>query len=527
MFKVLADVFQFFMNIMPESKDQNKEISGHKNCEDSIAANDGSICEETETDSVTQEMSPESEASSDEDEEWYEACEDVILHTFCHSNDKSIETIIDETHSDKLIEDLKIARQGGLLCDITLLIGAEKSQIRAHRLILAMKSEYFRIMFTTNLKESVQSEIHLPKDDLLTMKSIVDFAYSGEVQIGNGNIEKLTRAANFYGMPLLFEKCAEYLEDRIDTPNCIEILEFAELITDHGLKDLTKDYIIENFEDVSTLNLDIMNMSTSLLLEIIANDSAAIDPKPSKNEERLFQLGWNHLQAKSGDVFQTYLPKLLKAVHLPQVSVKFLCNITQKIESYEHLKTIIEEANHARSRMGFNESTANKPRLDESLKWSMCRFQNSGKCSVTCKDLTDEFESSEWYGMPVFIEGIAWCLNAKVETIIEGPPVKYLSVYLGILGDSHLLPPVTFKRQLELVQPGRITFKRSHFTTERYRTYDKNSFSRGYKKFMKLSDVFADYYDYETDSCTIIAHIGNVTIKSEKGNRMVQGWHIG
>ncbi len=462
--------------------------------------------------------SPRNESSSDEDEESYEDGP-AVLRTFNHSDDSSLLDIWDHTHSDKLTEDLNRARKEELLCDIKLLIGPKKHQINAHRLILSMKSDYFKAMFATDLKECGQSEVHLPKHDLSTMETLVEFAYTGDVQVGNRNIEKITRAANFFGMSSLLKECTEYITERTYFRNCIEILEFAELTGNDDLKASAKNYILENFERVSTQNLDIVDMSTSLLLEIIADDSATIHPDPSQNEEKLFQIGWNHIRAKPGDEFQMYLFKLLRAVHLPQVSDEFLHSLTAKLEDCEDLKTIINEAKHISNRENVYDATTMKPKIDDNLRWRMSRFQNSGKCSVTCKDLNNDLISEkEWYGMPVFIHGIVWCLHAKIETVIEGPPVKYLAVYIHFLRDSNV--SVMCKRQFELVAASKSS-RGSHFTSERCTTYDETSTGRGYKRFMKLNDVLEDYYNNESDSCTVIGYIRDVTFESDEDDESI------
>ncbi len=70
-----------------------------------------------------------------------ESCE-TILQTFAGSTDMT--DIYEAKVANKLALDAEESRQNGYFCDVTLLIGPEKQQIRAHRLILAAGSQYFR-----------------------------------------------------------------------------------------------------------------------------------------------------------------------------------------------------------------------------------------------------------------------------------------------------------------------------------------------------------------------------------------------
>ncbi len=166
-------------------------------------------------------------------------------------------------------------------------------------------------MFKTDLKEGSQSEIELPKMDLSTMESIMDFIYTGKTKITNENIERITLGANFFCVSKLLTKCVAHIKGKIDNRNAIQIFEFGNQISEERLKDFAKDYIIQNFEEISSKNLDLMEMSTGLLLEIIEDKHTSLHSDPQENAERLFQLGWNNLQSKPDDVWKTFLPKLL------------------------------------------------------------------------------------------------------------------------------------------------------------------------------------------------------------------------
>ncbi len=154
---------------------------------------------------------------------------------------------------------------------------------------------------------------------------------------------------------------------KINKCNCIEILEFAEHICNDTLKQSALDYIVDpkNFEIIMGRNLDIIDMSPSLLLEILGNDATSIQSDSSLNEERLFQIGWTYIHTKTDEEFATFLPKLLKAVHLPLVSGEFLSNLTRKVHGCEDAMELIERAKFQKIAIASFIDTSEKPEIDE------------------------------------------------------------------------------------------------------------------------------------------------------------------
>ncbi len=105
---------------------------------------------------------------------------------------------------------VKYQRQTGSQCDITLIVGPDKCKIKAHRVVLASAFDYFCAMFHSSMKEAYQSEVELPSSDAKTMASLVNFAYTEDIQLNNSNVEKTAIEANFFGMTKVLEICEAY-----------------------------------------------------------------------------------------------------------------------------------------------------------------------------------------------------------------------------------------------------------------------------------------------------------------------------
>ncbi len=422
-----------------------------------------------------------------------------ILHNFVISENETETDISNEAYTTDVLKNLDAARKEGSFCDITLLVGPQRHPIKAHRLILASASEYFRTYFKTDVKEHRQKEKELPKMDAPTMEVLIDFIYTGRIKLTNENVVEIATTASFWGIGKMVERCVKYISGKINERNSIKTLEFAEHISNQYLKYFTMMFIIQNLESIMSKNLDITNMKTSLLLEIIGNNATSIHQDPAENEERLFQIGWNHLQSKSRDVFEIFLPKLLQAIHLPCVSKAFWEDLEKRLGNHRNVEKLLQDAKHIKAKNSIKSEAEMK-----TLSWGMNRFPKSGMIYVLCKGVRND--SSLNWGMAAFINGIPWCLYVKALTMTsEGSSEKYLVAGIHCMNSS--IKSIPCKVKLWLVAPKNQTPKQDYEITEFSHTFTSNSRNSGYKGIVRLREVMAQYYDSVTESCTLKAEV--------------------
>ena len=79
------------------------------------------------------------------------------------------------------------------LCDVTITAGEGK--IRAHKLVLAASSPYFRSMFTGSLSEVNQTEVTIRGVDEEALEALINFCYTSSIELGENNVESLLSAA--------------------------------------------------------------------------------------------------------------------------------------------------------------------------------------------------------------------------------------------------------------------------------------------------------------------------------------------
>jgi len=118
-------------------------------------------------------------------------------------------------------------RESQQLVDVTLSVDGQ--QFVCHRALLASASEYFRCLFTTSLAEQNQSVITISGVDATSMKLVLDYVYTGRVELNSDTVQNLLSAANLFQLRGLRDGCAEYMEQKIEIDNCIGIHFFAQV----------------------------------------------------------------------------------------------------------------------------------------------------------------------------------------------------------------------------------------------------------------------------------------------------------
>ncbi|XP_050419429.1 kelch-like protein 40 [Patella vulgata] len=222
------------------------------------------------------------------------------------------------THSDRLIAGLKDLYESQELIDVILV--ADDRHVPCHRNILAACSPYFRAMFTMEVCESDKRTIQLHEISPVTLTTIVDYIYTGQVDINNSNVQSLLTAANMMQIESLTNLCIEHTGSQVDVDNCVDVFSLADVNGLEQLKSTTKQFIFDHFEDVAqTDTLSLIDLD--FMLELMAADELN-----TEKEERVFEVleRWVEFDYEARS---RYFPIMFQLIRLPLIEKDILTSI--------------------------------------------------------------------------------------------------------------------------------------------------------------------------------------------------------
>jgi len=117
------------------------------------------------------------------------------------------------------------SRKDDFLTDVTIKV--ENLLIRAHRLVLACYSGFFRTMFDVNMKERYKDVIEIKGFNGHLIEELIEFMYTGIMSVDNDNVMPLLEATDYLQHDQAMKLCFEYLQNNIAIENWFDILSAA------------------------------------------------------------------------------------------------------------------------------------------------------------------------------------------------------------------------------------------------------------------------------------------------------------
>lgn len=221
----------------------------------------------------------------------------------------------DVAHSKGLVAALRFLRRDEDLCDIVLRVGS--TSISAHKVVLAACSPYFKAMFAGGLSESRQSTVTLQELDERAMETIVDFFYSGEIEISENNVQDLLPVTCVLQVQSVQQACCEFLKRQLSSENCLGISAFADRHDCAALVSSSESFARQHFIDV-VQSEEFMEISAKQLARLLFDDDLTV-----QSEERAFEaaLAWIKYDP---DVRQESAAEIFSNVRFPLLSAEFL-----------------------------------------------------------------------------------------------------------------------------------------------------------------------------------------------------------
>ena len=153
----------------------------------------------------------------------------------------------------ELVKRLNMLRGQDHLCDVTLVTKDDK-EFKAHRNVLSAASPFFFKLFQSDMKENREGIVQFEEISGAVMRDVLEFIYTGSVEVTQENSEDLIAAANYLLIPGLKTVSGRYLERQMSKSNCISTFYFAEMYQCDELITNIREFIHANFASVAEMD---------------------------------------------------------------------------------------------------------------------------------------------------------------------------------------------------------------------------------------------------------------------------------
>ncbi|XP_066504963.1 kelch-like protein 3 isoform X1 [Hoplias malabaricus] len=238
-----------------------------------------------------------------------EESRDAGIHTFTH------------VHMRKAFRLMNDLRSRKMLCDVLLVAG--EVEISAHKVVLASCSPYFCAMFTGEMSESKAPRVEIRDVDGLTLKKLVDYIYTAQIDVSEDNVQVLLPAASLLQLMDVRQVCCEFLQTQLHPTNCLGIRAFADLHACTDLLNHAHAYAEQHFSEVM-LGEEFMGLSLQQVCSLISSDKLTVS-----TEEKVFEAMVSWIKHDK-EARLEHMPKLMEHVRLPLLSRDYLVQIVEE-----------------------------------------------------------------------------------------------------------------------------------------------------------------------------------------------------
>ncbi|ELT93994.1 hypothetical protein CAPTEDRAFT_63624, partial [Capitella teleta] len=229
-------------------------------------------------------------------------------------------TFRDMRHSDEMV-------------DVVLVF--EETRVKCHRLVLAASCDYFRRMFQADMQERDAGEIPMKDVSSTTGLLLVEYLYSGNIQISAENAQELLAVSDRLLLTKL-KKCAEeFLCEQVASTNCVSLKNLARL---YGLETLIKvihSYLHDHWKKLIDMESEIDQLTEDDLIALLTTHGS------DEGSFLLLQKWVRSSQERTGRFME-----LLQNLELTLFSKEFVCRTIMSDELMQNAKgmKIIQEA---------------------------------------------------------------------------------------------------------------------------------------------------------------------------------------
>ncbi|ESO99112.1 hypothetical protein LOTGIDRAFT_173854 [Lottia gigantea] len=225
-------------------------------------------------------------------------------------------------HLEFLIDNVSKFRMEGGYTDITIKI--EDHKFDCHKIVLAAGSAYFRSMFSSGMEESRQNVVELKQLDGKVFEHVLQFIYTGSVNITGLMVQELFTQAHLFQITPLVELTVQFFQQNMNDNNCLAALTLADLHNHKPLYEFSKKYACAHFSSV-VLDEDFMKLSVDCIVDLLRDRRLNC-----KSEDIVFKAAVKWLEFDPDQRRKSRF-KVLECVKYPLITESYLMDVVIKM----------------------------------------------------------------------------------------------------------------------------------------------------------------------------------------------------
>ena len=301
------------------------------------------------------------------------------------SPQERLEVYKSDDHSSQLLQGLWANYQEGRFSDVTLV--TDGKQIKAHKIVLASFGLFFKGLFDGSWQEQDEGIVRIRDINEPTLRTILNFAYSGKLEVNTSNVLNVLAAADFLQLPSDFVKtsCGVYLKRLVNHENCLAMLLFADKFNAVELENHLVQYVSRYFYQITQLE-DFLELPVEVLIRLLQSECLVVDkgqdflPSVAEQERIVLESVLLYASHKSKEGKLVPLVELLKNVRLLLLSPSYLDNLHSSADlfNYPEAKSLITRALNSDEDEASMSKLCSQPRKSTKMSESHCHIHASG-----------------------------------------------------------------------------------------------------------------------------------------------------
>ncbi|PIO14558.1 hypothetical protein AB205_0067790 [Aquarana catesbeiana] len=213
-----------------------------------------------------------------------------------------------DKHAQIVLQQMNKMRQHREFCDLQIRVGPVLFPV--HKLVLAASSPYFAALLSGGLKESSDDVVLIQEVEPNSFQLLLDFIYSGSVDISTENVQGLMVAADMMQLNDLVALCCDFLKEQIEPANCVGFFQFSEQLACQPLLEFTESYIHAHFPEVKQGD-EFLNLTKDQLTRLLRSEELCIE-----DEHQVFASAMAWLQRDTA-TRKRHVVEVLEPVRFP------------------------------------------------------------------------------------------------------------------------------------------------------------------------------------------------------------------